>query len=485
MKSITFVSFERHYYDRHQFYCLSAYLVSKGFRVSYISENRFDRVIKRLKVDKPDLLGYSAFSANATIYIQFDRFQKNILGIKSIVGGPGAIFNPEFFQNTTIDAICIGEGEDALIQYLQTEGILANNVISKSNISPVQYNPLVDLDRMPFPDREIVYNEEPYLKKMKYRMFLSGRGCPYQCTYCHNHIFNERFKGCGKTVRKKSVDCFIEEIKQVDTKYNPNLIVMEDDTFIIDRQWLFEFCTKYRKSINKPFACNIRANLVDEDIAKVLKEGRCICCVWSIESGNDILRNKILKRNMTKEQIINTANLLNKYGIKHRIGNIIGVPHETYTTVQETIELNIRCKPNLALAYTLVPYPGLEITKYAVASGYLDPKDIDTLPDVFESMTILKFSLKDKIEFFKTVYLFPLFVNIPMLYRNLTVRRMLYLIPMILLKYIHAFIDMYKMFTLYPFSASFYEVTTIVMKYLKYSVSHKKVNKCPLYHYCK
>jgi radical SAM superfamily enzyme YgiQ (UPF0313 family) len=472
MKSITFISFEQHYYDRHQFYCLSSYLKSKGFKVNYISESQFKNVIKRLKTNKPDLLGYSTFSYNCSIYIEFDKFQKNIIGIKSIIGGPGAIFAPEVFSNTTIDAICVGEGEEALAQYLQSDGIFANNTII--NNSKVQYNRLIDLDKMPFPSRDIVYNEEPYLKKKKYAMFLSGRGCPYQCTYCYNHIFNKRFKNCGRVVRKKSVDYFIEEIKKVDSKYNPNLIVMQDDTFIIDKRWLFEFCEKYRKIINKPFGCFIKANLISEDVVKALKEGGCICSAWAIETGNDFLRNKILERNMSKEQIINAADLLRKYGIKQRTSNLIGIPHETYANIQETIELNIRCKPYLALANTLTPYPHLKITDYAIKEGYLKP-NYNNLPNVFSSMSILDFPYEDKIKYLKTVYLFPLFVSTPILYKNLTFRKILYKMPVVLLKYLHALVDAYKMSVLYPFDATISDVAAIIVKYLKVTIARKKV----------
>lgn len=480
MKKVTFVSFEQHYYDRHQFYSLTAYLKSKGFQVSYLSESCFDKAIKRLKADKPDLLCYSTFAANSIVYIGFDKVQKDIIGIKSVIGGPGAIFNSDYFLNTTIDAICIGEGEDALVQYLQTNGKSANNMIINDNTSTVhtvKYNHFINLDQMPFPDRELVYNEEPYLKRMKYRMFLSGRGCPYECTYCHNHMFNRRFKNCGKIIRKKSVEYFIEEIKQVDAKYNPHLIVMQDDTFIIDRNWIFEFRKKYKKSINKPFACYIRANLVDKDIVRNLKEAGCVCCAWSIESGNDNLRNTILKRNMNKEEIINAADLMNRYRIRHRIGNIIGMPHETYANVQETIELNIRCKPYFALANTLVPYPGLDITKYAVESGYLDSNYIDNLPNVTSSKSILRFSRTDKIKFLKTTYLFPIFVEMPVLYKNSFFRKLLYMIPVILLKYIHALIDIYKMARMYPFGATIDDTISIVVKYLKYTIVRKKAIK--------
>lgn len=177
---------------------------------------------------------------------------------------------------------------------------------------------------------------------------------------------------------------------------------------------------------------------------------------------------------MTREQIINTADLLNKYGIRHRIGNIIGIPQETYVNVQETIELNIRCKPYLALANTLMPYPRLEITDYAIKCGYLDIDRINALPNVFWAMSVLNFSQEDKIKFLKTVYLFPLFVNTPALYKNLMIRKILYGIPVTFLKYIHALTDIYKMAILYPFGANPGDSLAIVIRYLRYTIIRRK-----------
>lgn len=469
MKSITFVSLERHYYDRHQFYCLAAYLKSKGFDVSYISGHRFDKVIERIKSDKPDLLGYSSFSGNAGTYVEFDKFQKNRLGIKSIIGGPASIFDPEAFAKTTIDAVCIGEGEAALAQYLESDGKSAGNVVIGGDMSSVKLNMLDDLADLPFPDREIVYKEEPYLKNMKYRFFLSGRGCPFHCSYCHNNIFNKRFKDCGKIVRKKPVSHFIEEVREVVSKYDTRLIIMHDDTFIVDKPWLAEFCGEYKKKIKRPFACNIRANIVDEDTVRQLKDASCVSCVWGIESGNDDIRNRVLKRGITQSQIINTADLLHKYGIRFRIGNIIGIPDETYDNIKDTIELNIRCKPRHAIAGTLVPYPNLEIADYAIRTGSLDPEKFNNLPNIFWTKSILNFSQSEKERILKTSFLFPLFVLIPVFYKNAILRKAMYRMPAFFLKYLHALLDMYGMSRVYPFKATFGDAFNIATRYFKYS----------------
>ena len=83
-------------------------------------------------------------------------------------------------------------------------------------------------------------------------MFISGRGCPYQCTYCFNHKYNQMYKGKGNIIRHKSVDYFLEEILQVKKEYPLEGIIFEDDIFIIDKGWLEEFAIKYSKKIGLP-----------------------------------------------------------------------------------------------------------------------------------------------------------------------------------------------------------------------------------------
>ena len=62
-------------------------------------------------------------------------------------------------------------------------------------------------------------------------------------------------------------------------------------------------------------SCNIRANIMDEDIAKALADARCDPARFAIETGNENLRNTILQKNVTDEQIYNTVRLLKKYKV--------------------------------------------------------------------------------------------------------------------------------------------------------------------------
>jgi len=52
------------------------------------------------------------------------------------------------------------------VRSVSSQGVLMD-IHDSVNLN-LKVNPLIDPDQMPFPNREIVYNEEPYLKRMKY-----------------------------------------------------------------------------------------------------------------------------------------------------------------------------------------------------------------------------------------------------------------------------------------------------------------------------
>lgn len=98
--------------------------------------------------------------------------------------------------------------------------------------------------------------------------FITSRGCPHNCSYCFNHKLKEMYAG-QRYIRRRSVDNVIEEIRQAANNYNLEKVHFEDDTFNIGKQWLKEFAAKYPKI---PFKCNLRANLVDEEIIRLLSD---------------------------------------------------------------------------------------------------------------------------------------------------------------------------------------------------------------------
>ena len=154
----------------------------------------------------------------------------------------------------------------------------------------------------------------------------------------------------------------------------------------------------YKDEIGLPFMCNVRVNLVTEEIIKLIKDYGCYGVAMGVESGNEHLRNEVLKKNISNEQIIKASGIIKNNGLKLKAFNMLGLPGETFEQALETVELNTKIKPDFTPCSLLEPYPEYDITMYAIKNGYLKP-DFG-IEDVSESIYLpskIKINDRDKI----------------------------------------------------------------------------------------
>jgi len=209
---------------------------------------------------------------------------------------------------------------------------------------------------------------------------MTTRGCPYKCTYCFNHQLQKTYaktKSCY--LRRRSIESVIDELKLYKRKYGAKSVHFYDDTFILDKRWVIDFCLRYKAEINLPFYCLVRANLVDEEIITALKNAGCVCVGMGIESGNNEIRNKVLKRNMTTDQIINACRIVKGNKIKLVTFNIFGFPDETPSQMLDTMKINLKIQPDSLFTYTFYPFYGTDLMKESLEKGYIDKEVIDKI----------------------------------------------------------------------------------------------------------
>lgn len=101
---------------------------------------------------------------------------------------------------------------------------------------------------------------------------------------------------------------------------------------------------------------------------------------FGIETGNEALRNNLLKKSLSNKDIIRCAKLLKKYKIKFRTYNMLGLPDETIENSFETLQLNALIRADYPWCSIFQPYEGTELGEYALKHGYLsadyNPEDI-------------------------------------------------------------------------------------------------------------
>lgn len=351
-------------------------------KTEHIIKKRFLEKAKRFK---PDLFCFSILTnlfpwAKKTIGFLKEYFPD----VPIIAGGLHPTMFPDVVINTPgIDMICLGEGEDALLELANSLKTKENRTdiqniwfkndgnIIKNSIRPLRQN----LDDLPYPDKDLFYQYGCFRNRL---YTMTGRGCPYHCTYCFNHSYKELYSGMGTYVRRKSVESCIDELIFWKSKYNLKEIFFYDDTFTLNHKWIEQFCEKYRKHINLPFLLNARANTVTKNIAKVLKDAGCYFIVIGVESGDEYVRNELMKRNLSDKVMLEAASHIHSAGIRLGTLNVIGVPLETEEQMWKTVEFNWRLRPNGgSTACVFYPFPKTGLYDLAVKTGYLDKEGIE------------------------------------------------------------------------------------------------------------
>ena len=352
-------------------------------------ESLINDLFLKIESEKPDLITFSVFSQSKRLNFGLaEAIKKNFNHIPIIFGGIHVNIEPyDVLNRYYIDYICLGEGEEALVDMAfnlmtgkDAEGVRNIGWKKNGNIILNPCRPPQNLDKLPFPDWDIF---EPYHIYGPYRGKLLrmaqvefSRTCPYNCTYCGNKIFKDVYKKSGYTIkyRHKSPQRWISELKHMKENYGIEFIRIVDGTFLAQRETVLEeIAPLYIEEIDLPFFCDATVHCLTYKKAKLLKDMGCASLHMGIECGNEEYRRKYLDRTMSNEKIINAFLMTKDAGIETRSFNIIGLPFETRENIMETVELNRTCKVDSVSLAIFMPYEGTKLREVCIKEKLLDP----------------------------------------------------------------------------------------------------------------
>lgn len=275
-----------------------------------------------------------------------------------------------------IDYVVISEGEITIVEL--TEKIRQQQELSEvlgigyKKRGQVKINPwrpfitnlddyrvdwsLVDLEKFIFPLGK-------YKRTIAYK---ASRGCPFNCAFCYNNLFNKN------RWRVWSIGTVVEDILFLKDKYQIDSVKFYDDNFFVNKNRALEILEK----INLPSHLEIRIDSITEEIATKLKEYKVFDMLIGVESGSDRLLQLIDKR-FTVEKVIETVKIIEKYDLPASYSVIVGLPTETKAEFDSTIALLYQIyKLHSQAAFTLgayLPYPGSRMYDFAIVNGFKPP----------------------------------------------------------------------------------------------------------------
>ena len=151
---------------------LSSILKERGHEVEVFIGNGNKKMLEQVIEYNPSVVGFSCSTGLHKWSLSFAKEIKKSVNAFILFGGPHPTFFPEIINEPEIDGVCIGEGEFSLLE-------LSANLSDGKDVSAIKNfwfkspdgkiiknepRPLIeDLDRQPFPDRDLYYSKYPFL----------------------------------------------------------------------------------------------------------------------------------------------------------------------------------------------------------------------------------------------------------------------------------------------------------------------------------
>jgi radical SAM superfamily enzyme YgiQ (UPF0313 family) len=366
---------------------LSALLKGKGHSVDlYHLTSPVERQAFQAKLlaYAPDLVGFVTMTREYPQVKEYAAWVKDVLDVPIISGSYHPTTMPEEVIATDgIDMLCRGEADEALLELVERIDagedftdvrnlwVRSGETVHRNEVRAA----IPDIDVLPLPDFELFDFSKLISTHIKTAVVILSRGCPYSCTYCSNKKMRDIYPAKSKYSRFHSPEYSIEYLKKLRSVYPAmSYLNFRDDILPWKGGWLARFTELYRKEIGLPFICNYRANLINPEIARMLRDAGCYQMFFGVESGNDFIRNEVLNRHMSREQIKKAFEACHEVGIKTVAYNMVGIPYEDKRRVLDTIKLNVEIGADISLNPIYYPYPDTRLFEVAVQEGFVPAK---------------------------------------------------------------------------------------------------------------
>ncbi len=378
---------------------IAAYLKKENIHsniVDYYARPFSDQAIKEYLInEKPSFIGFSCTTSSFLDGTRIAAMAKSMLpGIKTVFGGPhvSALKTKILEDFQEVDFTVVGEGEETLKELIACDGKMdatspQYGLICRDKEGRPFFNGYraksIELDTLPFPAYEKL---EGYPHAYKLPIFnypqvpnsscISSRGCPYACSYCDRSVFRNSF-------RYNSAEYLYEHLKYLSERFHIRHVNFYDDQFTFNRKRIEAFT---RLMIDRPlgmtFNCAVRAEHIDIDLARMMREAGCWMISLGVETGDEDLLAQH-RKNPDLTMLAEKIRMIHKARIRVKGLLMMGLPGETRGSIKKSMDYVFSLPIDDINVSKFTPFPGTPL--------YEKAHELGTFEEDWEKMDCMHF----------------------------------------------------------------------------------------------
>ncbi|MFC1569045.1 B12-binding domain-containing radical SAM protein [bacterium] len=363
---------------------IAGLLEQQGYSVKVLDFNFYhDDFQKDLKQWKPKIVGIGGTTATRKGSFLTARLTREILPDTPIIyGGPHASFTADDTLNHVpeIDYIVRSEGEFPFLHltehFTQTREHNISNIagLSFRNGNKNQHNKIQriqNLDSLPLPARHLFdgqYHISLDFVGVDAEFLMTSRGCTHGCSFC---AATKMFPG---GIRYRSMNHVQQEIEDILSRKKIGGLKIFDSTFTASKEHVLNFCEMI-KPYHLLWECEVRADTVDYELLRQMKEAGCCYIDIGLETANQKLLDQLNKQ-IRPEQVENVLDWAGQLDIRTKVFFIFGHLNQTIPDCLEDIAYLKTHKEKIdlfSISVGMKVYPGTPLEKQCQKAGIIPP----------------------------------------------------------------------------------------------------------------
>lgn len=350
---------------------IASYLEREGIEVAiidcYAHPDSQSVLRELLRAERPALVGFSCTTSSFLDGVRLAQLAKSELpGVRCVFGGAHvSALKEAVFAWPEVDYVVVGEGEATLAELVRSGGDnpeMIPGLIWRDADGTAVFNgyrkEALKLDSLPFPAYEKLagYPQAYRLPIFNYpkapnTSCISSRGCPYACSYCDRSVFRRSF-------RYNSAEYLYAHLRYLKEAFGVRHVNFYDDQFTFNRERVVAFCTMLQdRPLGMTFNCAVRAEHIDPELLRLMKQAGCWMASLGIETGDPELLAQH-RQNADLDMLATRIRMIKAAGIRTKGLLMMGLPGETETSIRHSMDYVFSLPIDDFNLAKFTPFPG-------------------------------------------------------------------------------------------------------------------------------